>query len=32
MERANNQPVIVPAGPEHLPEIAALAGIVWRAH
>ena len=32
MERANNQPVIVSAGPEHLPQIAALADVVWRAH
>ena len=32
METASSQPVIVPASPEDLPEIAALAGIVWRAH
>lgn len=32
MEIANRQPVILAAGPEHLPEIAALAAVVWRAH
>jgi diamine N-acetyltransferase len=32
MEGSHNQVNIVPAGPEHLPEIAALASVVWRAH
>ncbi len=27
-----NHPVILPAGPEHLAAIAALAAVVWRAH
>lgn len=27
-----NRPVILPAGPEHLAAIAALAAVVWRAH
>src|SRR5438445_823 len=32
METANSQPVIVSAGPQHLPEIAGLAAVVWRTH
>src|SRR5262245_21198923 len=32
METSVGQPVIAAAGPEHLPEIAALAAVIWRAH
>src|SRR5438874_13385671 len=30
--RISAKPIISPAGKEHLPEIAALAQIIWRAH
>src|SRR5439155_13935203 len=30
--RISAKPLISPAGKEHLPEIAALAQIIWRAH
>jgi diamine N-acetyltransferase len=32
VEPPGRPPKILPAGPEHLPEIAVLAGVVWRAH